>query len=341
MTPYSKRNTPITQRMAEDMQVRNFSPRTIDSYTYHVDRYAKHFGKDPVDLGPEDVRNFQLWMIREKKSSWSQFNQAVCGLRFFYSITCKREWVVSHIPFGHVPKKLPNVLGSDEVASLISCITHTKHLTVVIVLYAAGLRLSEALNLKLQDIDSARMQLKVVQGKGRKDRYVPISPRLLTALRIYWAKFRPTSFLFPGLTHEVPLNGAVIQKVVTLAAAKARINKHVTPHTLRHSYATGLLEAGVDLMAISKLLGHSSFTTTMVYLHCRKQHLSSTPSPLDWLPVKQCPLWVDPSLQTDLPKSKPNLPSEPMPPELQLPPELQPPQQEQQPTVRRGRKKND
>ena len=226
--------------MAEDMQVRNFSPRTIDSYTYHVDRYAKHFGKHPEQLGPEDVRNFQLWMIREKKSSWSQFNQAVCGLRFFYSITCKREWVVSHIPFGHVPKKLPNVLGSDEVA-------------------------------------------------------------------------------------------------------KARINKHVTPHTLRHSYATGLLEAGVDLMAISKLLGHSSFTTTMVYLHCRKQHLSSTPSPLDWLPVKQCPLWVDPSLQTDLPKSKPSLPIEPMPPQLEpeLPPELQPPQQEQQPTVRRGRKKKD
>jgi integrase/recombinase XerD len=170
MTPYAKRKTPFTQRMAEDMQVRNFSPRTIDSYTYHVDRYAKHFAKDPEQLGPEDVRNFQLWMIRENKSSWSQFNQAVCGLRFFYSITCKREWVVSHIPFGHVPKKLPNVLGSDEVASLISCINHTKHRTVVIILYAAGLRLSEALNLKLQDIDSNRMQLKVVQGKGRKDR---------------------------------------------------------------------------------------------------------------------------------------------------------------------------
>ena len=135
------------------------------------------------------------------------------------------------------------------------------------------------------------------------------------------------------MTHEVPLNGAVIQKVVSLAADKARINKHVTPHTLRHSYATGLLEAGVDLMAISKLLGHSSFTTTMIYLHCRKQHLSSTPSPLDWLPVKQCPLWVDPSLQTDLPKSKPNLQNEPMPPQLELPPELQPLQQEQQPTV--------
>ena len=237
MTPYSKRKTPFTQRMAEDMQVRNFSPRTIDSYTYHVDRYAKHFAKDPEQLGPEDVRNFQLWMIRENKSSWSQFNQAVCGLR------------------------------------------------------------------------SNRMQLKVVQGKGRKDRYVPISPRLLTALRIYWKEFRPTSYLFPGLTHAVPLNGAVIQKVVTLAAAKARINKHVTPHTMRHSYATGLLEAGVDLMAISKLLGHSSFTTTMVYLHCRKQHLCSTPSPLDWLPVKQCPLWVDPSLQTALPKSKPNSPT--------------------------------
>jgi integrase/recombinase XerD len=288
-------------------------------------------------------------MIRENKSSWSQFNQAVCGLRFFYSVTCKREWVVTHIPFGHVPKKLPNVLGYDEVANIISCITHTKHRTVVIILYAAGLRLSEALNLKLQDIDSKRMQLKVVQGKGRKDRYVPISPRLLNELRIYWKEFRPTIYLFPGLTHNVPLNGAVIQKVVTLATAKAGIAKHVTPHTMRHSYATGLLEAGVDLMAISKLLGHSSFTTTMVYLHCRKQHLCSTPSPLDWLPVKQCPLWVDPSLQTELPKSKtnspteptkqaPTAPMEPMPPEL--PTELQTPQ-DNQPKARRSRKKRD
>ncbi len=143
------------------------------------------------------------------------------------------------------------------------------------------------------------MQLKVEAGKGGKDRYVPLSPRLLTELRTYWASFKPTDFLFPGKTPDTPLNGAVIQKCCKLAAAMARITKPVTPHTLRHSYATGLLEAGVDLMAISKLLGHSSFLTTMIYLHCRQEHLGQTPSPADWLPTRQCPQWIDPTLAKD------------------------------------------
>ena len=186
MTPYGRRQTPFTKRMAEDMQVRNLSPRTIDSYT-----------------------------------------------------------------FGHTPKKLPNVLGSDEVARLIACVRVPKHRAVLLTLYAAGLRLTEATNLKIQDIDSARMQLKVVLGKGRKDRYVPISPKLLKELRDYWQIAKPTIYLFPGKTPDVPLHGATIQICCKLAAAQARLNKHVTPHTLRHSYATGLLEAGVDLMAIS------------------------------------------------------------------------------------------
>ncbi len=169
----------------------------------------------------------------------------------------------------------------------------------MLTLYAAGLRLSEATHLKVKHIDSSRMQLKVEAGKGGKDRYVPLSPRLLTELRTYWASFKPTDFLFPGKTPDTPLNGAVIQKCCKLAAAMARITKPVTPHTLRHSYATGLLEAGVDLMAISKLLGHSSFLTTMIYLHCRQEHLGQTPSPADWLPTRQCPQWIDPTLAKD------------------------------------------
>jgi hypothetical protein len=139
------------------------------------------------------------------------------------------------------------------------------------------------------------MMLKVNQGKGAKDRYVPISPRLLIALRAYWKECRPSDYLFPGKTDDTPLNKAVVQKACSLATAQAKINKHVTPHTMRHSYATGLLEAGVDLMAISKLLGHSSFLTTMVYLHCRRQHFENYPSPIDWLPVRQCPKWIDPA----------------------------------------------
>ena len=297
MMSYHKRQTPITRRMAEDMLVRNLAVRTIDSYTYHVDRFARHFGKQPEDLGPEQIREFQLWMIQVNESSWSQFNQAVCALRFLYTFTIQRDWSVQMIPFGKRPKKLPTVLGQDEVHDLIQCVDNPKHRAVLITLYAAGLRLAEATGLKLPDVDSQRMQLKINGGKGGKDRYVPISPRLLEELRTYWKIDRPANYLFPGKTADVPLSGATIQKAVRLATALARINKRVTPHTLRHSYATGLLEAGVDLMAISKLLGHSSFLTTMVYLHCRRQHLGAAPSPLDWLPTRQCPRWVDPSLQ--------------------------------------------
>lgn len=296
-TPYHKRQTPITKRMAEDMLVRNLAPRTIDSYTYHVDRFARHFGKLPEDLGPEQIREFQLWLIQEKKASWSSFNQAVCALRFLYTFTIRRPWSVTMIPFGKRPKKLPTVLGQEEVHDLIQCVTHPKHRAVLLTLYAAGLRLAEATHLKLPDIDSQRMQLKINGGKGGKDRYVPISPRLLEELRTYWKIARPSNYLFPGKTPDVPLSGATIQKACKLAAAQARITKVVTPHTLRHSFATALLEAGVDLMAISKLLGHSSFLTTMIYLHCRRQHFNSAPSPIDWLPVRQCPRWVDPSLQ--------------------------------------------
>jgi site-specific recombinase XerD len=192
-------------------------------------------------------------------------------------------------------------------------VTNPKHRAVLLTLYAAGLRLSEATNLKLPDIDSERMQLRILQAKGRKDRYVPLSPRLLTELRAYWKLERPAQFLFPGKTDQVPLSSATIQKACKLAAASANIKKLVTPHTLRHSFATGLLEAGVDLMAISKLLGHSSFTTTMIYLHCRKQHLGSVPSPIDWLPARQCPRWVDPSLQAPSPESPPQQGPEPPP----------------------------
>jgi site-specific recombinase XerD len=283
--------------MAEDMSIRNLAARTIDSYTYHVDRFAKHFGRLPEDLGPDEIREFQLWMIKVNESSWSQFNQAVCALRFLYAVTIPRPWAVQMIPFGKRPKKLPAVLGQDEVHDLIQCVTVPKHRAVLLTLYAAGLRLAEATNLKIPDIDSERMQLKINGGKGGKDRYVPISTRLLHELRSYWKAARPSNFLFPGKTPDVPLSSATIQRTCKMAAAQARINKTVTPHTLRHSYATGLLEAGVDLMAISKLLGHSSFVTTMIYLHCRRQHLGSSPSPIDWLPIRQCPRWVDPTLQ--------------------------------------------
>jgi len=296
MTPHQRRTlSPISQRMAGDMLVRNLAQRTIDTYTYHVERFAKHFGKPLDQLGPEEIRSYQLHLIEVRKASWSSFNQAVCGLRFLYHVTLPRPWVVQHIPFGKRPKKLPAVLGSEEVSRLIACVPTLKHRTVLLTLYAAGLRLSEATNLQVADIDSQRMLLNIRQGKGSKQRLVPLSPRLLQELRSYWKQARPATFLFSGKTPDVPLANDTVQKACKLAAALARIPKHVTPHTLRHSYATGLLEAGVDLLTIGRLLGHKSFTTTMIYLHVRRPHLESTPSPLDWLPVRQCPRWIDPN----------------------------------------------
>jgi site-specific recombinase XerD len=171
-------------------------------------------------------------------------------------------------------------------------------------LYAAGLRLSEAASLQLPDIDSHRMQLRVARGKGNKQRLVPLSPRLLAALRTYWKAYRPSLFLFPGKMADRPYASTSIQKAIKRAARKAQIKKTVTPHVLRHSYATGLLEAGVDILTISRLLGHASFTTTMVYLHVRRPHLERAPSPLDWLPTRQLPKWEEPD--DNKPNNKPS-----------------------------------
>ena len=275
MTPWQKRTTGLTRRMAEDMQLRNYSQKTIDAYTYHVGRFAEFLGNSPEHATPEDVRSFQLHLINARKVGWSTFNQAVCGLRFLYRTTYPRDWAVSMVPFGKKPKTLPAVLSGEEVTRLLSWVKSLKHRTFLLTLYAAGLRLSEAAALTIADIDSQRMQLRIASGKGAKERLVPLSPRLLEALRHYWKEVRSPRYLFPGKTFEVPLSPTTIQKTCKAAVQKAGIRKAVTPHTLRHSYATGLLEAGVDLLAISRLLGHKSFSTTMIYLHVRRTHLGS------------------------------------------------------------------
>jgi integrase/recombinase XerD len=307
MTPWQNRVTALTRRMAEDMKLRNYSPRTIDTYTYHVGRFAEFLGHSLEQATPEDVRSFQLHLIEVRKVGWSSFNQAVCGLRFLFRTTYPRSWAVSMVPFGKRPKKLPTVLSGEEVMSVLSCVPNLKHRTFLLTLYAAGLRLSEAADLTIADIDSKRMQLRIACGKGAKERLVPLSPRLLKTLREYWKQVRSPKYLFPGKTFDVPLGSTTIQKTCKAAVLKAGILKAVSPHTLRHSYATGLLEAGVDLLTISRLLGHKSFSTTMIYLHVRRTHLGSTPSPIDWLPVRQLPKWLqtpdDQSRGNDSPES--------------------------------------
>jgi site-specific recombinase XerD len=330
MTPYKKRMNPFIQRMVGDMQLRNLADATIDAYTYHVDKFCQFFGKPADQLGPEEIRQYQLYLVNERKVSWSSFNQAVCGLRFLYEVTLGRPWAVRHIPFGKRPKKLPVVLSNEEASRLLECINNPKHRAVILTCYAAGLRLRETTNLRVADIDGNRAQIRICCGKGSKERVVPASPRLLGELREYWKRTRPPNYLFPGRTPDVPLSSATVQKAYKLALAKAGIKKAATPHTMRHSWATGMLEAGVDLLTISKLLGHSSFITTMIYLHVRRQHFDRSPSPIDWLPVRQCPKWAEPSeataeaqgeataedepTATPLPRSEPPASQPPSPP---------------------------
>ena len=277
--------------MVGDMKVRNKAQATIDAYTYHVQRFARFLDKPLEQATPDDIRDFQLYLIEQRRVSWSSFNQAVCGLRFLYTHTHRVPWPVTMVPFGKRPRRLPTVLSSEEVESLLQCTRNLKHRTFLMTLYAAGLRSGEAAQLRIRDIDSRRMQLNVARGKGSKQRLVPLSPRLLQALRRYWKEYRPSDYLFPGKLPDRPYAATSIQKTIKVSARKAGIQKTVTPHILRHSYATGLLEAGVDLLTISRLLGHASFSTTMVYLHVRRPHLASAPSPLDWLPVRQLPGW--------------------------------------------------
>ena len=296
MTPYQNRMNPFIQRMVEDMQIRNFAQSTIDSYTFHVDKFCQHFGKPADQLGLEEIREYQLFMVNVKKLSWSSFNQAVCGLRFLYEVTLERPWQVRHIPFGKRPKKLPTVLDDSEALRLLECVEYPKHRLVLLVCYAAGLRLSEVTHLRVSDIDGQRRMIRIASGKGSKERLVPASPRLLDELRKYWKLHRPSNYLFPGKTPDVPLSSATVQIACKLAVNNAKIRKTgVSPHTLRHTFATSMLEAGVDLLTISKLLGHASFVTTMIYLHVRRPNFERAPSPLDWMPTRQCPKWIDPT----------------------------------------------
>jgi integrase/recombinase XerD len=301
MTPYEKRSCKLTRRLAEDMKIRNLAAATIDAYTFHTRRFADFIQK-PLDRATvEDVRNFQLHLIETRKVAYSSFNQAVCALRFLYTHTIHVPWPVTMVPFGKRPKHLPTVLSRQEVDDLLQCTENLKHRTFLSTLYACGMRLSEAAHLQISDIDSARMQIRIAHGKGAKQRLVPLSPRLLKELRTYWRAYRPSHFLFPGKRPDKPYAETSIQKAIKRAAQRAGIKKNVHPHVLRHSYATGLLEAGVDLLTISRLLGHASFITTMIYLHCRRENLGSVPSPLDWLPVQQLPTYR-PAPENESPK---------------------------------------
>ena len=276
--------TPLRQRMIEDMQVRNLAPRTIDCYVRQVASFARYFKRSPQLLGLDEIRAYQLYLVHERKLSWSSFNQAVCALQFLYVKTLGRDWDIEHIPFAKRPRKLPLVLSQDEVRAVLDAITHPQNRVIAMTLYAAGLRVSEAVCLRIADIDSKRMLLHVVQGKGRKDRLVTLSPLLLHNLRCHFRRYRPRSWLFPSRQHpDRHVTKATVANAIS-AVRHVVAGKPVSPHTLRHCFATHLLESGTDLRTVQALLGHASIKSTVIYTHVTRKRISAIDSPLESLP---------------------------------------------------------
>jgi len=281
--------TQLRQRMLEELQRRNYSAGTIRLYLQHVAAFAQHFHRSPDQLGAEEIRQYQLFLIQEKKLAWSSYNQIVCALRFFYAKTLKRPLLLSDIPLPRKVQQLPLILSPEEVARILTAPEHLKSRALLMTIYAAGLRRSEVARLRVRDIDSARMTITVHQGKGNRDRVVMLSPLLLDTLRQYWHHQKPKEWLFPGRNPDQPISGNDIFMVFHNAVRRAGISKKVCPHSLRHSFATHLLESGTDLRTIQILLGHRSLKTTSRYLHVSQQHVRATTSPLDRLNLTRDP----------------------------------------------------
>jgi site-specific recombinase XerD len=280
--------SPLRQRMIEDMTIRNLSPATQQSYIYAVAKFSAYFGKSPDRLSVEDVRAYQVHLVA-KGTSWSAINQIVCALRFFYGVTLNRDDVPERIAHARMPRKLPVVLSADEVVRFLEAVPALKSRAALTTAYATGLRASEAVSLQVCDIDSARMVIHVREGKGGKDRYVMLSQQLLQILRTYWRLARPRRFLFPGRDQGRHLDRAVLHAACRSARVAAGIDKHVTVHMLRHSFATHLLESGTDVRIIQVLLGHASLSTTARYTQVATSLISATRSPLDQLTLAVMP----------------------------------------------------
>jgi integrase/recombinase XerD len=278
--------TPLRQRMIEDMQIRNLAPRTQACYVEQVSRFARHFRKSPELLGPAEIRAWQIYLARDKRLAASSISVAVAALRFLYTVTLRREWAIKNdIPTCRQPHQLPEVLSPAEVAAFLDGLKSLKQRMILTVCYATGLRVSEAVRLKPVAIDSQRMVIRVEAGKGRKDRYVMLSPRLLELLREYWRRTHPGEWLFPGDRPGEPITRFAVEHACREARARSGITRPVTPHSLRHAFAVHLLESGTDLRTIQLLLGHRNLSTTARYLRIATTTVCATASPLDALQV--------------------------------------------------------
>jgi len=288
MTDSNKSISPLRQRMIDDMTLRKLNPRTQAGYLRSVVRFTRFFGQSPDLASPEDLRAFQLHLVEQGASSTS-INGILTGLTFFFRMTLDRPSAMKRMSRVPQPQKLPHVLSVDEVARLLRGATNLKHRAVLSVAYGAGLRASEVVHLKVTDIDSDRMILRVVQGKGQRDRYAMLSPSLLVLLRAWWrqghaqGKMRPGGWLFPGRNPVNPLSTRQLNHICHAAAAVAGLDQRVSMHTLRHSFATHLLENKVDIRVIQVLLGHRKLETTARYSHVATRTLCEVTSPLEHL----------------------------------------------------------
>ena len=277
--------TILRQRMTEDMRIRNLSSHTQASYLQQVSQFARYFGKSPDKLDAEDIRAYQLYLTNERELATSSIHIAIAALRFFYRTTLKRDWTFEEVlPLPKKPQKLPVVLSPHEVEHFLECVKRLKARVILTACYAAGLRISEAVRLRPTCIDSKRMVIRVVQGKGQKDRYVMLSVRLLEILRSYYKSERPKEWLFPGHYPGQPISTGAIEDACQKGRRISGISKPVTPHSLRHAFAVHMLEAGTDLRTIQLLLGHRSLATTARYLRIATNKVCANSSPLDLLP---------------------------------------------------------
>ena len=275
----------LRDRMLREMQLRRFAPRTQYLYVRAVEQLARHWGRSPDQIGAEQVKDYLLHLLTVRRLNWSSVNMAASAIRFLYCQTLGRQEVGRAIPPRKTPRRLPEILSARELERLFAAASNLKHRTLLMTAYAAGLRVSEVVRLKVADIDSARRMIRVQQGKGEKDRYTILSGRLLAHLRAYWRAFRPPHWLFPARRTGRPLHPHTAGAVYRRARDKAGINKKGGIHILRHCFATHLLEAGADLRTIQILMGHSSIRTTVRYLQLTRKTLDSTPSLLDLIDV--------------------------------------------------------
>jgi site-specific recombinase XerD len=277
--------SPLRQRFIDEMKLRNFSSRTISAYTGALVALAGHYHKSPHQISEEEIRQYLLFMTETKKLTYSTCNVAISAFKLFYNDVLGQGEIFFQIPIRKTPKRLPVVLSMNEVERMFQTKMNPKHRTLLMTTYAAGLRVSEVTRLRVQDIESQRMMIRVEQGKGKKDRYTVLSPRLLEELRHYYMSFRPQEWLFYGADISRPMSRSAAQQIYYKAKKKAGISKGDGIHCLRHCFATHMLETGMDLRTLQIIMGHASLSTTAIYLHVTMKHLGQTESPFDLLNI--------------------------------------------------------